>query len=151
MIELPEEVLRQRIVPGTIIKTEVSYPDGATSVKRCIVVSKDNDHTILTTLSTSQIHNADRFNRSKLKIEAGKSSIFEIDTIIEGHRIFELETRKICEKINHRQQFEIQTNILGNIESQWLKEICDMLLNSKTIERKFKHRIKAALDSIEEP
>lgn len=141
MIDLPKEItdkaLLESLYPGCVIRTEISFIDGGQAFKRLIVMTNKNEKTALSITTTSQIPiNKHYYRQNDIFIKKNQEKVFEKDSLLQLHRIIELETYKMQNVYNSH-----NLDILGCISNELLSSIYNELSNNKLIEQKYIQRI----------
>ena len=139
MIVLPNHLIKSRITPGTVLKLGVKYPDGDTGTKRVIVVSTNNEVTIVVVSSTSKTAKDPYFYKHGLLLKQGESPIFEKETFIQCHRVLEMNADTACDDLNDPTKNHFQ--ILGQLTPNHLNTINQEIQKAPTVENKYKKRL----------
>lgn len=140
MLDLPKDItnkaLLEFLLPGCVIRTEVVFPDGGKAFKRLIILTAENEKTVLSITTTRTQTNNQFYRKDDIRLKEGKEKAFEGNTYLQLHRVIELETYKMQNDYNsHR------LDILGNISNNLLDSIYQKLSASKIIERKYIQRM----------
>jgi hypothetical protein len=140
MINLPKDITEKALLeflcPGCVIRADITFPDGKKAFKRLIVLTVENEKTVLSVTTTRTLTNNQFYRKDDIPIKADKEKIFEKDTFIQLHRVIELETFKMQNDYNSH-----NLDVLGNISSELLENIYNKIAISKLIERKYIQRI----------
>lgn len=134
--EITDKALQDFLIPGNIIRTEITYPDGGSSFKRIIILSSDNNKTVLGVVGTSKVINDSRFNRDKIIVSPEEEPVFEDNTVIQLHRVFEVSTNRLKKFYSAG-----VLNLLGAISDKSKEQIVEIIKNSDVIEQKHIDRI----------
>jgi hypothetical protein len=140
MLDLPKSItdkaLLEFLCPGCVIRTEVVFPDGEKAIKRLIVLTIENERTILSITTTRTPANNQPYRKNDIFVASGKEKVFEENTYLQLHRVLELETYKMQNNYNSH-----GLDVLGNISGELLGTIYQKISASELIERKYIQRI----------
>lgn len=134
--EITDKALEQDLIPGKVIRTSVQHPDGATSTKRIIILTSDNKKTILGVVGTSKIEKALRYKKDYIFVKNGNEIVFDVDTVIDLDRVYEIDTISLKKLF-----FERKLNIIGIVSSSLFDRIINIIKRSEVIEQKYINRI----------
>ena len=89
--------------------------------------------------STSQIESQKKYiHNDRIFLKANEEASFELDTYIQLHRVFELDTEKLKQ---HYSEHDLKP--IGRISLSLSLQITKRIINSNVIESKYRKRIKS--------
>ena len=139
-MEIPRKItdkhLEELLCAGRVIKRLTTFQDGNQSVKRLIVLTNDNELTILAITTTTNISPRKYYNKDDILIKANQEKTFESDTYIQLNRIIPIHTEVLKEEFN-----KSELDNLGKISDSLLENIYFTVEQSEVIEQKYIDRI----------
>jgi hypothetical protein len=135
--EITDKAIKEHLAAGSVIKVEVVFSDGERKIKRLVVLSNNNDITVLAVTATSNpISGIRHYGYDDIFVKLGSETVFNKDTFIQLNRVLEIPTEKLKQQY-HNHELEM----LGSISDVLLKNIYAVIEKSKMIERKYIKRI----------
>ena len=134
-MDLPFEVF---LTPGNVLKGPFQFPDGYKGIKRIIILTSDNQSTLLFVTATSKIHGEYKYYRQNdIYIPKGDEDAFKEPTYVKMNRIIEVSTHKLIDDNNKN-----RIKVLKPISQDLLDKIYDVIDKSNDIKGKYINRIR---------
>ena len=119
-----------------VIRTEAEFTDKTIRYKRLIIVTNDIKKPVLSVTTTSKTPSRSYYFKNNIYVPANKESMFEKNTYIQLHRLFECPIEKLQIAYNKR-----KLDVLGEISKVLLDDIYISIEISELIESKHIKRI----------
>ena len=134
-MKLPFKVF---LKPGNVLKGPIIFPDGDKGIKRIIVLTSNNQSTLLFVTTTSNTHGEYKYYRQDdIPIPKGSEDAFEEPSYVNMNRVIEVSTQSIMDDYKKN-----KIKILDPISEDLLDKIYNGVYKSNDIKGKYIKRIR---------